>query len=83
MEPTIGRIVHYHIPAGLNHGGTRPAIIVNVHSEIRVNLVVFLDGPKDEGFAYSQDALTRYTAWVPSVVLGADPGPWQWPEKKE
>ena len=69
--PTIGRIVHYHVPrdsaplGGGNHADVAPAVIVAVWSATCVNLKVLTDGPAD--------------VWKTSIVEGDQPGQWSWP----
>lgn len=76
--PSIGRIVHYVLPAGQH----RPAIIVHVwspgHFMGTSQLQVFCDG---DGGAYN-DGLPN-VVWRTSVVHDEEtkaPGTWHWPE---
>ena len=47
MEPTVGRIVHFHFHDRQGNFVTRPAMIVKVYSQEQVNLQVFTDGDAD------------------------------------
>lgn len=68
-EPSIGRIVHYHVGENSvdarlknNSASVLPAIIVSVNSEDNANLKVFTDGPED--------------VWVTSASRGKEPNEW-------
>lgn len=67
MDPTIGRIVHYHVSSTL----VRPAIITHVFEDC-VNLQVFLDGFENDD---SKAGLMLET----SVSEGDLIGQWSWP----
>lgn len=84
--PSIGRIVHYILPAGPKKGEHRAAIVVRVWSDECVNLRVFLDGSND----YAHEHLPHYNTvlsgdlWVTSANhAGGEKhefGTWHWPE---
>lgn len=73
-QPSVGRIVRYRLPHDMDRAGEeRPAIITRVVAGLKVNLVVFLDGPNDGGpvapaqwvgtVDYSERAAARTWAW--------------------
>ena len=66
MEPTIGRIVHFHAGDGID----RPAIITHVW-ETCVNLSIFNDG--------SHEPNAPAVVYATSVVEGLEVGQWSWP----
>lgn len=72
MNPTIGRIVHYI----LDDGQHRPAIIVRVWEDGRVQLQVFTDGSND-GAPFASGIV-----WRTSVHEGTESGSWHWPERE-
>lgn len=75
MKPTIGRIVHYQHPMEIG-SMTLPAIIVNVWSDVCVNLQVFTDGRNSHPGAISG------VEWVTSVTMdefAKQPRTWHWP----
>lgn len=87
QEVTVGRIVHYTLPAHYPRGGeVRPAIVVRSWSPIEhdnphsgmVNLKVFLDGANDQDISQGGHDL-----WVGSVYFDPDgkPGTWRWPPR--
>jgi len=72
MKPSIGRIVHYHAEPGEPGSVTHPiaaAIITAVWSETCVNLKIFFDDGPVLVFPKT------------SVMMGAEPGQWSWPER--
>jgi len=82
--PSIGRIVHFVLPADSRYPGAhRPAIIVRVWDEnptidSLVQLQVFTDGSND-GVPYKSGLF-----WATSVHHAAssenEPATWHWPE---
>src|SRR5471032_613438 len=84
--PSIGRVVHFVLPAGRNKGEHRPAIIVRVweaaahpqgHPDNLVQLQVFTDGSND-GEEYKSG-----THWATSVhhdASGTEFGTYHFPE---
>lgn len=77
--PSIGRVVHYVLDAGPHMGDHRPALIVQVWSDMLVNLVVFPDGSNDY---YPHQGDEPLTLWRTSKKLDNEykPGTWHWPE---
>jgi hypothetical protein len=77
--PSIGRVVHYRLDAGPHAGECRPAFIVRVWSDEKVNLQVFVDGSNDYQPHQGPEPLTL---WRTSVHQNSDnePGSWHWPE---
>lgn len=75
QKPSIGRVVHYVLPADSHHPGeARPAIITRVWGDTCVNLHVFLDGKNDYDNPQEHE-------WQTSRLLG-EPGQqysWFWP----
>lgn len=82
QNPSIGRIVHYVLPASYDRAGeVRAAIITRAHNPCTAeihpgmsNLHIVLDGANDLG---ERD-------WVGSVMYdptGA-PGTWHWPPRE-
>lgn len=78
QKPSIGRIVHYRPPEGINGGpaNVRPAIVVNVFGEgTIVNLHVFTDPINDTPLAaehqcsvdFSEESKARSWCWPPRV----------------
>ncbi|GIQ67410.1 hypothetical protein DUZ99_02240 [Xylanibacillus composti] len=62
MKPSVGRIVHFH-----TSNGPAAAIVINVHSELEVDLQVFhADGS---------------IKWVTDVPAGVAVGCWDWPPR--
>lgn len=81
--PSVGRIVHYVLPAWMAKGGEcRPAIIVKIwgaaHPWVACQLQVFMDG---DGGPSNDDAPN--VVWKTSVVHDPDGAPdtWHWPEQ--
>ena len=80
--PSVGRIVHYIMPAGGYKGAHRPAIIVNTWGATSlvqsIHLQVFTDG-RNDGDEYASGI-----HWATSVhYADADKrefGTWHWPE---
>jgi len=64
--PSVGRIVHYTPPEG--SGSPLAAIIVKAHTNVRVNLRVFLDSVQPD-------------LYVNDVQQGEGPKTWQWPKQ--
>lgn len=84
QKPSIGRIVHYVLPAGRHKGEHRPAIIVKIWSvheyDGSVQLQVFTDSTND--FTHNQDG-AHGLLWATSVTYSeeATPGTYHWPER--
>jgi hypothetical protein len=78
--PSIGRVVHYKLPAGPNRGEYRPALIVRVWGEATpdsaVQLQVFTDGHND-GPEYA--AGIHWATSVKHDESGTEFGTWKWP----
>lgn len=79
--PAKGRIVRYVLHEG--HDGTRPAQIVRVREDARVDLRVTLAAPEDAQRLFQ---LHPPVAWLESGVpllcgvdMGHKPGFWRWP----
>ncbi len=78
-KPTIGRIVHYVLPAGPRAGQSRPGMVVNVNPDGTVNLQVFTDSATGrEGDYYHP------TFHQAEVKRGGthDGGTWHWSERE-
>ncbi len=84
QAPSIGRVVHFVMPNGQH----RPARIVQVWPEDRVNIIVDLDGPNDIYFnpeSYGGKGMgTPLMSWQGSVEPDHSDEPasntWHWPE---
>lgn len=88
-KPTIGRIVHYHMP----NGEFRPATITQVFESegyqggYGCNLTIWLDQANDERHTealkqqgcFSKDG--GASAYATSSVQGGKPGNWAWPPR--
>lgn len=78
-QPSIGRIVHYVLPASGKH---RPAIITEVYGDSKngqVNLLVFKDGGNDGN-------IHQPFEWATAINQGQEYksiGTWHWPEGNE
>ncbi len=85
--PSIGRIVHFVLPAGgcfQNAGEHRAAIIVRVWGNDCVNLKVFTDS--DVPNAGGRMVADGVDVWVSSVIFdptGVAERSWHWPEDSE
>lgn len=82
---TVGRIVHYTLPAGRSAGQIRPGVIVRVWGPECVNLQVFTDGDNDQldirGVPVpAPESASSPTLWVTSAKLGPveQQGAWHW-----
>ena len=85
MNPTIGRIVHYVLPAGSAHRGEhRAAMITGVHGD-GVNLTVFVDQPGD---ASSEKSVCHPDGQLLASAVDVkhdeqlSTGTWHWPERE-
>lgn len=70
MTPTVGRIVNYVLP----NGAIRPAIVVRVWDDGRLQLQQFTD--------QTNDGEPLGIVWRTSVVEGCEPGQWHWPVRE-
>lgn len=87
MNPSIGRIVHYH---SQQDGPCQAAAVVKVWSPETVNLVVFRDGSNDQSIDNVQtptSGIPPTTYWATSAVLEEEPRTkshaWHWPERED
>lgn len=88
MKPTLGRIVHYRAA----NGTVRPAIIVQVWNDTCVDLQVFTDGQRDDGWLDPDECTgrdggkaTRSIVFRTSVTETASDGVysgWYWPPRE-
>ena len=83
MRPSLGRIVLYVLPGGVNVGKVRPAMIVHVETDVVVHLRVFLDWEDDPKVFTSGDTTLGHLPIARSVGFSGEkkPGTWHWPER--
>lgn len=79
MKPTVGRIVHYTLPAGRGEGQVRPAIVVRIwggdHPSIQ--LQVFTDSDND-----GLPPIVWKTSVTESNTGESELGRWHWPKRE-
>lgn len=82
QKPSIGRVVHYVLPADSKRAGEhRAAIMTSAFGGENQNLTVLLDQSDDTGLG---DFLWIKRAWsAPYDATGTRPGSWHWPERVE
>ncbi len=80
QKVTIGRTVHYVLPAGPRKGEHRAAIVTGCFVQDRANLTVFLDQPDDTLAAEMRGYVIRERS-VEYDPTGTVPGSWHWPER--
>lgn len=80
QPPSIGRIVHYVLETGRGAGQHRPALVVNVLPDDRVNLVVFIDGRNDLVTADQEEVLLLHKFTVSHDRADKAEGTYHWPE---
>ena len=73
-NPRVGEIVLFVT----HHNAVRPAIVVHVWTDMRVNLQVFLDGEND--MVPNDQGLIRLT-WVNHGDEELQAGCWWWPDE--
>lgn len=78
-KPTIGRIVHYVLPDGLNAMAHRPAIITDVREDGTVDMQVFTTGD-GSGVGDGLPGVFRQAA-VRADEKDRMAGTWHWPER--
>ena len=72
QKPTIGRVVHYHL---IDDGTIVPAIIVDVHSNVAVDLFVMNPHQTVGGAIPNTGYFERF------VTTGETNGCWSWPPR--
>lgn len=74
--PTIGRIVHFILPAGPRAGETRAAIVTNTFGGTKCNGTVFLDKANDAPDTKDYFSSAEYDDTDKPVI-----GTWCWPPR--
>jgi hypothetical protein len=80
MKASVGRIVHYRI----NDDTVLPAIVVKVHSDLLLNLTVFLDADSvaNDLSLFGINEKMVGVAHKKEVAWGHGVQQWSWPQRE-